>query len=182
MHNIVKFPYDACRRIHSRKPRRSKNGTSEERAAKAGPATSPTAAVVRISRGNVGMAPAGIHAACPEAEIPVAAVAARLRRKRSSATEDPIFGYIAGHRAAVADGHASAAETYTRCLIIGGAATRKGTIALAKYLAEQIQAPVRGGIHLASQIDGKPWVEVFLTTVARDLRRMGSEFATASKK
>jgi hypothetical protein len=32
---IVKFPYDACRRIHSRKPRRSKNGTPEERAAKA---------------------------------------------------------------------------------------------------------------------------------------------------
>jgi hypothetical protein len=35
MDNIVKFPYDACRRIHSRKQRRSKNGTPEERAAKA---------------------------------------------------------------------------------------------------------------------------------------------------
>jgi hypothetical protein len=33
--NIIKFPYDACRRVHSRKPRRSKNGTPEERAAKA---------------------------------------------------------------------------------------------------------------------------------------------------
>jgi hypothetical protein len=33
--NVVKFPYDACRRVHSRKPRISKNGTPEERAAKA---------------------------------------------------------------------------------------------------------------------------------------------------
>jgi hypothetical protein len=33
--NVVKFPYTACRRVHSRKPRRSFNGTPEERAAKA---------------------------------------------------------------------------------------------------------------------------------------------------
>jgi len=32
---IFKFPYDASRRVHSQKPRRSKNGTPEERAAKA---------------------------------------------------------------------------------------------------------------------------------------------------
>jgi len=35
MAEILKFPYDACRRVHSQKPRRSKNGTPEERAAKA---------------------------------------------------------------------------------------------------------------------------------------------------
>jgi hypothetical protein len=28
--NIVKFPYSASRRVHSKKPRRSKNGTPEE--------------------------------------------------------------------------------------------------------------------------------------------------------
>jgi hypothetical protein len=32
---IYKFPYDACRRVHSRKPRKSRNGTPEQRAAKA---------------------------------------------------------------------------------------------------------------------------------------------------
>jgi hypothetical protein len=32
---IFRFPYSASRRVHSRKPRRSKNGTPEERAAKA---------------------------------------------------------------------------------------------------------------------------------------------------
>jgi hypothetical protein len=31
---IFKFPYSASRRLHSQKPRRSKNGTPEERAAK----------------------------------------------------------------------------------------------------------------------------------------------------
>jgi hypothetical protein len=42
---IFKFPYDASRRVHSRKPRRSKNGTPEERAAKAA-ALLPTSADV----------------------------------------------------------------------------------------------------------------------------------------
>jgi hypothetical protein len=32
--NVVKFPYSVSRRVHSRKPRRSKNGTPEERAKK----------------------------------------------------------------------------------------------------------------------------------------------------
>jgi hypothetical protein len=34
MSNVVKFPHSASRRVHSKKPRRSKNGTPEERAAK----------------------------------------------------------------------------------------------------------------------------------------------------
>jgi hypothetical protein len=42
---IFKFPYDASRRVHSQKPRRSKNGTPEERAAKAA-ALFPTSADV----------------------------------------------------------------------------------------------------------------------------------------
>jgi len=45
MAEIFKFPYDACRRVHSQKPRRSKNGTPEERAAKAA-ALFPTSANV----------------------------------------------------------------------------------------------------------------------------------------
>lgn len=32
---VVKFPYNVCRSVHSRKQRRSKNGTPEERIAKA---------------------------------------------------------------------------------------------------------------------------------------------------
>jgi hypothetical protein len=43
--NVVKFPYSSSRRVHSQKPRRSKNGTPEERAAKAA-ALFPTSADV----------------------------------------------------------------------------------------------------------------------------------------
>jgi hypothetical protein len=50
--NVLKFPYNASRRVHSRNPRRSKNGTSEERAAKAAEAAvalSPAANVTTLS-------------------------------------------------------------------------------------------------------------------------------------
>jgi hypothetical protein len=50
MSNVVKFPYDASRRVHSRKPRRSKNGTPEERAAKAGAVQGAPAAVIELAR------------------------------------------------------------------------------------------------------------------------------------
>jgi hypothetical protein len=45
MAEIFKFPYSASRRVHSQKPRRSKNGTPEEREAKAA-ALFPTSADV----------------------------------------------------------------------------------------------------------------------------------------
>ena len=48
MAEIFKFPYDACRRVHSKKPRRSKNGTPEERAAKAAKPTN--AAVIPLGK------------------------------------------------------------------------------------------------------------------------------------
>jgi hypothetical protein len=47
--NIVKFPYSASRRVHSKKPRRSKNGTPEERAAKAAVLEATPADVVSMS-------------------------------------------------------------------------------------------------------------------------------------
>jgi hypothetical protein len=46
---VIKFPYDACRRVHSQKPRRSKNGSPEERAAKAAATQSPSASIVPLS-------------------------------------------------------------------------------------------------------------------------------------
>jgi hypothetical protein len=51
MSNVVKFPYVTSRRVHSRKPRRSRNGTPEERAAKvaATAAKSTSATVAEIS-------------------------------------------------------------------------------------------------------------------------------------
>jgi hypothetical protein len=50
MAEIFKFPYDVSRRAHSRKPRRSKNGTSEGRAAKAAAVQGAPAAVIELAR------------------------------------------------------------------------------------------------------------------------------------
>jgi hypothetical protein len=47
--NVVKFPYSASRRVHSKKPRRSKNGTPEERAAKAAALEAAPADIVSMS-------------------------------------------------------------------------------------------------------------------------------------
>jgi hypothetical protein len=49
MSEVVKFPYSSSRRVHSQKPRRSKNGTPEERAAKEAAAQSTAATVTEIS-------------------------------------------------------------------------------------------------------------------------------------
>jgi hypothetical protein len=46
---IVKFPYSASRRVHSKKPRRSKNGTPKERAAKAAALEAAPADIVPMS-------------------------------------------------------------------------------------------------------------------------------------
>ena len=60
MSEVVKFPYSSSRRVHSQKPRRSKNGTPEERAAKAAAAAANTtpATVIEISRDNQRLAQA----------------------------------------------------------------------------------------------------------------------------
>lgn len=49
MSNILKFPYDASRRVYSRRPRRSKNGTPEERAAKTATTQGPAASIVPLA-------------------------------------------------------------------------------------------------------------------------------------
>jgi hypothetical protein len=45
---LVKFPYSASRRVAARRPRRSKNGTPEERAARAAAKSGPPAPVTEI--------------------------------------------------------------------------------------------------------------------------------------
>jgi hypothetical protein len=50
MSDIVKFPYSASRRVAARRPRRSKNGTPEERAAKLAPEAGPATVIPRRSK------------------------------------------------------------------------------------------------------------------------------------
>jgi hypothetical protein len=50
--NVVKFPYSVSRRAHARKPRKSVNGTPEERAKAAQEMTAPPADVHIIGEAN----------------------------------------------------------------------------------------------------------------------------------
>jgi hypothetical protein len=59
---IFKFPYDASRRPHSRKPRRSKNGTPEERAAALAATTQPPADVIEIDPREIEEPRRGLYA------------------------------------------------------------------------------------------------------------------------
>lgn len=105
--------------------------------------------------------------------------------KAPKASDDRIFAYIAHHRHAVLTDNVTDATLYMRCLIVGGATTRKGTIALAKYLAEQLEvhAETGGGIGPKDCLeDGKRWITAFMNTLARELRRMGSEFPAAGRR
>lgn len=55
---IIKLPYSVTRGVHSRKPRRSKNGTPEERStkeAKAAAAVRPPANVTQLPRPRAAM-------------------------------------------------------------------------------------------------------------------------------
>lgn len=64
--SVVKFPYDASRRAHARKPRRSKNGTPEERAARATAEIVTPASVLEMPK----PAAAAPKAAPPKAATP----------------------------------------------------------------------------------------------------------------
>ena len=93
--NVVKFPYSVSRLIHSRKPRRSKNGTAEERAAKAAGAAvnepPRRTSQVRLDRRKMGgdhslfhtRAAAGIHGRC--LETPKPSFPKVMKRRRRSA-------------------------------------------------------------------------------------------------
>jgi hypothetical protein len=49
MSNVVKFSYSISRRAHSRKPRSSKNGTPDERAARVAAMQGPPARIVPLA-------------------------------------------------------------------------------------------------------------------------------------
>lgn len=83
MNAVLEFPYDASRRLHSRKPRRSKNGTPAERAAKAAAQAGTPATVVTM----------------PNASTAAAAYTTRLMQKLEMLDESDrrfMEGYIQG--------------------------------------------------------------------------------------
>jgi hypothetical protein len=80
MSAIVKFPYSASRRVVARRPRRSKNGTPEERAVKRVVEAAPAPVIPRRSKNGT---PEERAAKNPPA--PVSNVVTRLLARRTEA-------------------------------------------------------------------------------------------------
>jgi hypothetical protein len=101
-----------------------------------------------------------------------------LQRSSAGPKEgDPVFYYIAMHRAAVEAGANGDIELFGRALMLASAKSRRGLIALLKYVAMRFEHAVKcGDSYLPDEINGQPWAQAFFRSLARQLRRMGSEF------
>jgi hypothetical protein len=122
--NVVKFPYVACRRIHSRKPRRSKYFTPEERAEYyAAAEVSVAATVTELPIKNKALGSLSLEefealpwkekreiAAQIEAKIGSRPPAGAQLTSVASEATDPIFTAIEAHRAAHAAHEAAISE------------------------------------------------------------------------
>jgi hypothetical protein len=151
MSNVLKFPYDACRRVHSRKPRRSKNGTPEERAAAARnvapaslmPLEMPLGGDTVYRRIAEHREAVAVYDRCVDAESDT-----------SQAFDEMMFA--------------------ARCLIIDIPTTRTGLIRWIRYVRSLLIAK-DGSPYLPDEIGGKPWIDAFLRNLLVRLRDMGNK-------
>jgi hypothetical protein len=65
---------------------------------------------------------------------------------------------------------------FARALVIVRPTSRQGLIRVAQYLAGQFNERGGGCTYMPNEINGKPWPQVFLGTLALSLRKMGAEF------
>lgn len=204
---ILKFPYSSSRRVHSQKPRRSKNGTPEERAAKAAAALTD-GEVIRLAPKPERATPEPDTApdVAPDSELPMVDFS-------TATANDSVLRDIERHRAAVtayslaveaeyaAEGKVSEREyealqavtkqafddmmLFARMIVLVTARTRRGLIQQTRYLVSQFNAPgsfENGCTYMPDDVNGKPWPLVFLTRLAKQLRRMGPELEPERKK
>jgi hypothetical protein len=90
--------------------------------------------------------------------------------------DDRVFSYILQHSIAVAEGRTSDAERFLRCILLGGAQTRKGLIAMFKYLSGLTHIDFAAGEPLRHCCEGQSPVHQFFSSLASQLRGMKSEF------
>jgi hypothetical protein len=135
---------------HSRKPRRSKNGTPEERAAKARPAAQ-----------IVDMRPDPIFHEIERHRKAWEAYTAVVDAEAENS------GHLCQHLFLM-----------SKVLVLTRPTTRRGLIAIADYLEKQFdkEADCAGCTFMADQIGGKLWPQVFLRTLRLALRAMAGEF------
>ncbi len=73
---------------------------------------------------------------------------------------------------------------FGKCVAIVTATTRRGLIHQANYLAAQfngLEGCENGCMYMPERINGKPWPEVFMKGLAKQLRRMGPELEPERK-
>lgn len=185
---IKPLPYSVTRRIHSRKPRRSKNGTPEERAAKATPAEQPqTADLVAPYSGNpIRMTARGgdnVYIRIAEHREAVT-----IYDRYVDAVNDAEGKIPAGDFARLEAATAQAfdqMEFAARCLIIDVPTTRTGLARWAVYLRKVLNDgdDLGGGsVYLPEKINGKPWIDTLLRALSTRLRGMGDEFPADKRK
>jgi hypothetical protein len=111
------------------------------------------------------------------------------RVQKAKEDSDPIFFAIARHSAALAsynfavdnDEHGDDLHDdmvlMSRIMVLTEPTTRRGLIALAKYLEEQfdIEADSAGCTSMGDKIGGKLWPRVFMRTLRRALSHMALE-------
>jgi hypothetical protein len=172
MNNVVKFPFNASRRAHARKPRRSKNGAPEERTAKAPRIGEPAALMpidmplggttvyLRIAEHRQAVV---VYDRCVDAENEAEGKVsdgdfAVLQQARSQAFEEMMFA--------------------ARCLIIDVPTTITGLIRWTRYVRQLLidwDGCNSGSPYLPDEINGKPWIDPFLRILTRRLRNMGKK-------
>ena len=111
------------------------------------------------------------------------------RRVQAKDESDPIFFEIARHRAAVASyNYAVDNDEYSyglredmlfmaRIVVLTEPTTRRGLIALAKYLEAQfdMEADCAGCTSMGDKIGRKPWPQVAMKTLRQALSHMAAE-------
>jgi hypothetical protein len=132
---VIKFPYDACRRVHSRKPRKSKNGTPEERAAKAAAAAkSPAATVIEICRPSIATAESSANPVYEAIDRHRAAAAAHLTAINELHRLESIYGGGCANR--ITEKPCRDENDAFDALVGAVASTREGLVAKLQYLQD----------------------------------------------
>ena len=153
MAEIFRFPYSASRRVHSQKPRRSKNGTPAERAVTAQrvaaaatlmPIEMPLGGDTGYRRIAEHREAVAIYDSCVDAES-----------NTNKAFDEMMFA--------------------ARCLIIDIPTTRTGLIRWIRYVRKLFIDKDGGSPYLPAEINGKPWIDPFLRVLAVRLRDMPNE-------
>jgi hypothetical protein len=174
---VKKLPYEVSRRIHSRKPRRSKNGTPEERAEKQ-PVHVPYVGRVYVTTARGG----------DPTFVRIAQHRDAVSRHDRAVTEEYAAEEqkVAPERLEELREHTNAARDHmmevARIMLLDPPTTARGLARLSFYVSclHDIDDVHDSSPYLPEKINGEPWLLIFLRTVGLASRRIGRKTRGAS--